>query len=261
MFFIFKMDYFFYFLAFIFGCSIGSFLNVVICRLETGEDIVKKRSHCPKCNKILKWHDLVPAFSFFWLKGKCRFCKSKISWQYPLVELSTGILFLLLAWQYAGLIKLLFLFFLTACLIVIFVYDLKHYLIPDRIVYPAIIVTLLYRLYNNGNWDISGFLWALLAAAASGGFFLLLYSFSKGAWMGFGDVKLAILMGLALGWPDIFAALFFAFFTGAIAGVSMIALGRKKMSSEIPFGPFLAGASILSLISNSAGYLINWIIK
>jgi leader peptidase (prepilin peptidase)/N-methyltransferase len=143
----------FYAFIFIFGLCVGSFLNVVINRLETSQSIFLTRSHCPQCKAILKWFDLIPVFSFLWLRGRCRYCGQKISWQYPLVELVTGILFVLVVYlespnlfvgfpQQAEASNLLVTgyWLLVICfLIIIFVYDLKYYLIPDKIIYPVII--------------------------------------------------------------------------------------------------------------------------
>lgn len=224
-----------YFLIFIFGLSVGSFLNVVICRLETKESIVAKRSHCPQCGAVLKWYDLIPLLSFVFLLGKCRSCGKKINWQYPVVEIATGLLFLLFFNLYFYLIIICF-------LIIIFVYDLKHYIIPNKVVFPAIILSFFYSIF------IGSFLNFLLAALGASGFFLALVLVSKGRWMGMGDVKLAFLMGLILGWPNILAALFLAFLSGAVVGVALIIFGKKGLKSQIPFGPFLAGATVLMML-------------
>ena len=213
---------------FLFGLAVGSFLNVIICRLETKESIITGRSHCPKCGAVLKWLDLIPLISFLLQKGKCRYCKGKISLQYPIVELTTGLLFLLI-FNWLNIV--------IACfLIIIFVYDLKHYIIPDKIIFPAILLALIF------NWS------NILSAVLASGFFLSLVLISKGKWMGLGDVKLAALMGLILGWPNICLALFLSFLSGAIIGLVLIALGKKTIKSQIPFGPFLSGATILIML-------------
>ena len=271
---------------FIFGLFIGSFLNVIICRLGTKESIIRSRSHCPKCGALLKWSDLIPLVSFLIQKGKCRYCGKKISWQYPLVELATGLLFLFVVLKsplatggsysiatgfFASLrmtmiMEPLFFLLVICFLLVIFVYDLKHYLIPDKIVYPAIIITLL----NLGAKllrieELSSQIYTpLLAALLSSGFFLFLVLISKGKWLGLGDVKLAGLMGLILGWPNILLALFLAFMSGAIVGITLIVAGKKTMKSQIPFGPFLAGATLVIIIfgdifSNLSLYLFSFL--
>jgi len=235
-----------YILIFILGLSVGSFLNVVICRLKTKETIIFNRSYCPKCRVILKWYDLIPVLSFLLQRRRCRYCKKKISWQYPVVEISTGLLFCLIFNLQFTIFNLIYYFIIISFLIIIFVYDLKHYIIPNRIVYPGIIISLLYLLFI--AYD-SLFLYLLSAFIASG-FFLALVLVSKGKWMGLGDVKLAFLMGLILGWPSILLALFLSFLSGAVIGVGLIVFGKKGFKSQIPFGPFLAGSTILIMFYN-----------
>jgi len=236
---------------FILGLLIGSFLNVVICRLESKEPILFSRSRCPKCGALLKWPDLIPLLSFILTRGKCRYCHKKISLQYPLVELATGLLFLLIFNQFSifNFINLFYYLLITCLLLVIFVYDLKHYLIPDKIIYPAIIICLLNLGAQLPFWESYSQIYnPLLSAIFASGFFLSLVLVSRGKWLGLGDVKLAVLMGLVLGWPNILLALFLAFMSGAIVGLSLIAAGKKTIKSQIPFGPFLAGATILVIL-------------
>jgi len=243
-------------IVFILGTIAGSFLNCVIYRLEQGQSFLKGRSHCPQCKHTLSWQDLIPVLSFLFLKGKCRYCKKPISWQYPLVEISTGLIFLLIS-NFQFLISKQFLIFnflnlfyywiIAAFLIIIFVYDLKHYIIPDKVVYPAIILVLIFNLQFLIFNQFSIFKFSILSAFGAALFFLAIVLVSRGKWMGVGDIKLAFLMGLLLGWPDILVALFSAFFIGAIIGTGLIAAGRKKLSSEIPFGPFLVTGTFLAL--------------
>lgn len=214
---------------FLLGLCLGSFLNVVICRLGRGGKILFSRSQCPRCQKVLEWFELIPVFSFVIQKGRCRRCRKKISVQYPLVELATGVLFVLFGFDWLKL-------FFSAVLIVVFVYDLKHYLIPDKVIYPALAIGV---IFGWRNW---------LAFLIAGGFFLILVLVSRERWMGWGDVKLATLMGLILGWPDVLTALMIAFVSGALVGLSLILLKKKTMKSQIPFGPFLAGATIIMML-------------
>ena len=281
--------FFEYLLVFVFGLCIGSFLNCVIYRLEAKKGL-GGRSFCPKCKKELAWQDLIPVFSFLFLKGKCRNCKQKISIQYPFVELATGIVFLLVFYKLAvipdprcclraglignpeyyhwipafagmtekgvgitgAIINLGFWFYVVSVLIVIFVYDLKHYIIPDKVLLPAIGLTAVYILFFN----FSGLQGSLLAALAGFAFFFAIFFVSQGKWMGFGDVKLAILIGLLLGFPNTFAALFFAFFFGAIIGIISMIFGKKGLKSEIPFGPFLVLGTFAAEFWGEK--LINW---
>ena len=229
----------------------GSFLNCVIYRLEKKEKITG-RSYCPKCSKQLKWYDLFPVLSFLFLGGKCRYCKEKISIQYPLVEMLTGLIFLLIfnfvILNFINNVLILkflnagFLFYIASALIVIFVYDLKHYLIPDKVLFPAILLAFIFSFQN-----ASHFINSLLAAAIASGFFLAIFLISGGRWMGFGDVKFAVLMGLLLGFPNVLMALFLAFFFGAIISVILMILGKRGLKSEIPFGPFLIAGTFLSI--------------
>ena len=261
------MSFVLYFFVFVLGLCVGSFLNVVIFRLKIlnfskRKNLRKKnRSQCPKCNHQLNWQDLFPVFSFLFLRGKCRYCKEKISWQYPLVELATGIIFLLVFFaqsspvfngNFLNVLNLIFLFYIVSVLIIIFVYDLKHYIIPDKILFPAIAITFFYQLFFNfaliGNY--------LIAVLVGAGFFLIIFFVSRGMAMGFGDVKLAILMGLLLGFPNILTALFLAFFFGVIISIILIIFYGKKMKSEIPFGPFLVLGTFLALFWGTG--IINW---
>jgi prepilin signal peptidase PulO-like enzyme (type II secretory pathway) len=283
------MDIAVYTMIFIFGLIVGSFLNVVIFRLENGEKIINDRSKCLHCGHVLAWYDLIPVLSFLFLSGKCRYCRKKIFWQYPLVELSTGILFVLITnyglynnfqsrvlgisnfqlisniqfldnIQYP-ILHLLFWFFIVSALIIVFVYDLKHYIIPDKIVYLAISITFIYRLFEVlkfghwgliGNWkleigNLTTILNPFVAAILASVFFLSVVLLTKGKGMGGGDVKLGFLMGLILGWPMVLVALFLSFILGSTVGIFLILTGQKKMKSMIPFGPFLVLGTFIAL--------------
>jgi prepilin signal peptidase PulO-like enzyme (type II secretory pathway) len=263
--------FFLHLFIFIFGAAVGSFLNSVIHRLEKNESFLFKRSSCPSCKHILRWHDLIPVLSFLYLQGRCRYCSQKISWQYPTVEIATGLLFLLIfnfqfsifnqfpIFNFQSFLFSIFYFLISIFLIVIFVYDLKHYIIPDKIVYPAIAISLFYRLFA---------IWNLPAPLKTEGFliggfgilpsllFLAIILLSRGIWMGMGDFKLAILMGLILGFPNILVALFLAFFSGAIIGIALIIVGQKTFKSEVPFGPFLITGTFIALFWGEK--ITNW---
>lgn len=234
--------------VFLLGLIVGSFLNCFIYRTETGQSFLKGRSFCPKCKHKLGVSDLFPVFSFLLLGGRCRYCKKKISWQYPLVELATGLLFLCLF-----IFDFSFLYFLIApVLVVVFVYDLKHYLIPEKAVYLAVAVAFLHIIF----YLRPDFLNYLFAASGAGAFFFFIVLISKGRWMGMGDISLAFLMGLVLGWPDILVALFLAFFMGAIIGVGLILASKKSLKSEVPFGPFLVLGTFIAIFYSQQ--IINW---
>ncbi|XOB41132.1 MAG: prepilin peptidase [Candidatus Nealsonbacteria bacterium] len=246
------MEFLIYLLVFIFGLIIGSFLNSVIYRLSISQDFLFGKSYCPECKTNLKWYDLIPVISFFMLKGKCRYCKKPISIQYILVELATAISFVLIVSQNIDLLlynpslfilfKTCFLFVIFSFLIIIFTYDFKHYIIPDKVIFPLILITGFLKFYTQDK-----VLSAVYSALGASLFFFLIVSVSQGKWMGMGDVKLAFFMGLFLGFPKILIALFSAFFIGAIIGVILIVLGKKTFKSEIPFGPFLVLGTFLAL--------------
>lgn len=265
-----------YFFIFLFGLVIGSFLNCVIYRLALPNFSFRKNlgglkniSYCPECEHKLAWYDLIPVFSYFWLKGKCRYCKRRISIQYPAVEIATVLVFLLVVssnlpevrpplvsgglTSVETLINIFYLLIIFSLLLIIFVYDLRHYIIPDKIVFPAILIVLLYNLVFNPGFLFSNALWAGLLPAL---FFFALFFFSKGKWLGFGDVKLALFMGLFLGLPNILVALFLAVFFGGIMGLGLIIFGKKSLKSEMPFGPFLAIGTLIAMLYGND--IINW---
>lgn len=259
---------------FVFGLAIGSFLNAAIYRLETEHSVWHGRSFCPDCKHILGASELIPLVSFLWQRGRCHYCHRPISAQYPLVEIATGIVFCLLAYwfwpalyldqfvfNYATILNLLYLGFISCLFIIIFVYDFKYLLIPDSIVFLGIGGSLLAILVK---WFLSGCFFALscdffstiLATLVGGGFFLILVTISREKWMGWGDVKLGFLLGLFLGWPNILVAMFLAFLLGSIIGVLLIVSGSKKLKSQVPFGPFLVVGAFVALLWGQA--LINW---
>jgi len=246
------LNLFLYFPVFFIGLAVGSFLNCVIYRLKTGEGFLRGRSFCPHCRQKLSWLDLIPVFSFLILKGKCHYCSKKISWQYPLVEVTTGGLFVLIASQSFSITYSGFLLIASCFLIVIFVYDFKHFLIPDKVIYPAIAISFLYQLFmalDFKTWklDSGSLFYPLLAAFLASAFFLIIFLISRGRWLGFGDVKLVFFLGLLLSWPNILVALFSAFFIGALIGTGLIIFGQKTLKSAVPFAPFLVIGTFIAL--------------
>ncbi|MBI4779524.1 prepilin peptidase [Candidatus Falkowbacteria bacterium] len=251
--------------VFLFGLIIGSFLNCLIWRLHKKEGLLN-RSYCPKCKKQIAWYDNIPVLSFIMLKGKCRQCKKPISWQYPIVELTTGILFLIvfianlkltpfnefpIIFNSKFLITILRDWFLVSVMTVIFIYDLRWYLILDIITLPACLIMLIFNLFLNFS------LWNLLISGIIGGsFFLIQFVVSRGRWIGGGDIRLGLLMGLALGWPGVLAAVIIAYFIGSIVGVGLILAGKKRWGSEVPLGIFLSAGTIITLFWQTQ--IINW---
>jgi len=230
---------------FLLGLFVGSFLNVVIYRFKIKKSILTPRSFCPACHHNLAWYDLVPVLSFVLLFGKCRYCRKKISWQYPLVELSSGILFTFFYLKAGDLNSaLLFNLFFVSIFVVVFVYDLKHYLILDKVIVVGATVAVIASIFL-GKPDFPR---AILGSLSAGGFFALLVLISRGRWMGGGDVKLGFLIGLIIGWPSVLVALFLAFLSGSIVGILLIAFKKKTLKSAVPFGTFLAVATIVVML-------------
>jgi len=249
-----------YVLVFIFGAVVGSFLNVVILRYNTGFSPFKGGSKCFSCGKNLRWHELVPIFSFLIQRGRCRGCGSKISWQYPTVELLTGLLFLLFFFNYrsgTSIIFILYCWVVVSLLVVIAVYDFRHQIIPNLFVwlFNALAFISVFGILNlefvsNFEFRISDLWPRLLAGICFFSFFALLWLVSKGRWMGFGDAKLALGLGWMLGPEKTLLALLFSFWLGAIVGLMLMALKSNKfgLKSKIPFGPFLALGSVMALL-------------
>lgn len=231
------------FLLFSIGLFFGSFFLVVIDRLPKEKNPLIGRSVCDHCGHVLSWYDLFPVLSFFSLGGKCRYCRKKVSIYYPLVEIITGILFVLThvlvvsGSRYLAVnIELLFALFTISTFIIIFFTDLKYGLIPFIIVIPASIVTVFYLLLTNPSLLLP----AAFSAVGAGVFFLIIFLITRGRGMGFGDVILSSYLGFLLGYPGIIIALYIAFLTGAFGSLILILIGRKKLKgSTIPFGPFL----------------------
>lgn len=226
-------------IVFLFGLCLGSFLNVVVYRLNHNLSPLKGRSFCPKCKKKIPWRDNIPLVSFIFLRGRCRFCHSPISWQYPLVELATGLATVFILYFVADYLLVIYYLLITYALIALFVSDLRYQTIPDEIVYPPILISFLHNIYSTPD--------ALFSGIGASLFFLALVLVTRGKGMGVGDAKLAGLMGLVLGFPGIVVALMLAFLTGAIIGVILVLVGKKRFREHIPFGPFLTSATWISL--------------
>lgn len=223
------------------GLIFGSFINVVVFRVAAKQSWISGRSHCPKCKHPLGIWDLIPLLSWLWLKGRCRYCRAAISWQYPLVELATGLLFAAVGFLFGLSLITFFYLSITVFLIIIFVYDLRYGLILDKITVPAIILAVVGNLYFGSQW------WDLaLGAGLAGGLFLLQFLLSRGKWIGGGDLRLGVLMGVILGWQQTLAALFLAYVFGALVAVGLLVSRRKKINDSVPFGTFLTAATLLA---------------
>ncbi|MBU4452652.1 MAG: prepilin peptidase [Patescibacteria group bacterium] len=241
------------------GICFGSFLNSVIFRAQANIPM-KGRSKCMKCMKPIHWVDNVPIISFFNLHGRCRNCSSVISWQYPVIEMVTGIIFGLLfiralfGFGFAGFedqSEWLIIFVrdaIIACfLLIIFVYDYKYSIIMDRFSIPPIIIALLANLWLGADPT-----WTLLAGLLIGSFFAFQLIVSKGKWVGSGDVRVGLLMGVLLGVKSGIVALLISYILGAICGIFLIAFKHRKPDSHVPFGTFMAISIIITLFFGQA---------
>lgn len=256
------MPVFFYSVVGMFGLVVGSFLNAVIYRLHSRQSLLEAHSRCVHCGHKLAPRDLIPVVSFFILRRRCRYCHKPISWQYPLVEITTAAAFVMIfnfsarggslpGWQAGALGGQFWFQTVFICfLIVIFVYDLKHYLILDRILLPACILVIIYQ-----SWQRQ-FVPALYGALLLAGFFGLLYLVSKGRWIGAGDVKLGFFLGLLVPFPQTLVVFFLAYFLGAIVSGFLLLLRTKKLTDRLPFGTFLTAAAFLAMLWGEK--IINW---
>lgn len=259
----------FYFFIFIFGTIIGSFLNVLVLRYNTGISALKGRSFCFSCGKILGALELIPVFSFLMQKGKCKGCQSKISWQYPTVEALTGVLFVGVFLKYFGILDFYSVLYfildntsvlyylvlaLTTVSVLVFVtvYDIKHKIIPDGLVITFSILALLdilldfFFLNSLPGQAKERLIWFLVGGPALALPLFFIWLISRGRWMGLGDPKLVLGIGWFLGPILGLSALMLAFWSGAIYGVFLIILSKFKWhnlnigpKTEVPFAPFL----------------------
>jgi prepilin signal peptidase PulO-like enzyme (type II secretory pathway) len=260
----------------ILGAIIGSFLNVVILRLNTGRGL-NGRSGCLSCNKKLHWHELVPVISFFALRRRCGGCKSKISWQYPLVEISTAILFCAVfikqisVFEYApllALIGLVFYLIIWSILVVIFVYDWKHTIIPNKLAYIfaglAFVFNLIQIPYD--FWFKMPYILDILAGFIFFIPFFCIWFFSGGRAMGLGDGKLVLGIGFLLGFVSGISAIILSFWIGAIVSIGLMLVSRLNISthnitikSEIPFAPFLILGTLILFFAQIDLLNLAWI--
>jgi leader peptidase (prepilin peptidase)/N-methyltransferase len=240
----------------LFGAMIGSFLNVCIMRLPKEESIVFPGSHCPRCGHSIQFYDNIPIVSYLLLKGKCRYCGTSISAQYPLVEGITALGSLFLFMRFGISLTYLFYFCFVAGLIVITVIDLYHQIIPDVISLPGIGIGLL------GSFVIPRiiFLDSLIGMLVGGGSLFLVAIFYqwvvKREGMGGGDVKLLAMIGAFLGWKAVIVTILLSSFIGSIVGVGIMLFKGKDFKYAIPFGPFLSLGAVIHLFYGEQ--MIRW---
>jgi leader peptidase (prepilin peptidase)/N-methyltransferase len=237
------------------GLMIGSFLNVCIYRLPRRESIVWPASRCTSCNRPLAWFENVPVIGWLALRGRCRTCGSRISAIYPLVELTTGVVFAGGALVY-GLSPLVFVrLAFASALIVLFVIDLQHRILPNVITLPGIAAGFAASLFLPPGW-----LSSLIGIVAGGG---ILFAIAEAYYrlrgiegLGMGDVKMLAMIGAVLGWPLMLLTLVFASFAGSVVGVGLMASGRGGMQAALPFGTFLALGALVAAVAGDP--ILTW---
>lgn len=264
----------FFLFAFVLGTIIGSFLNVVAYRYGTAKNL-GGRSSCMSCCQQLKWYELIPVVSYVMLSGKCRTCRARISAQYPFVESTTGILFALIFLKFMPILELapilfIFLFtyfaFIFSILMVIAVYDMRHKMIPNSLVYTfsGLSFLMLIPMFILSGFGYSSLIIAMLSGPVLALPFALLWYFSGGKWIGFGDAKIALGMGWFLGLSGGISAVALGFWIGAIVSVFILLVskygkGKAKITrnTEIPFAPFLLLGLALVFFFNFDFFYIN----
>ena len=238
----------------IFGIAVGSFLNVCIHRLPLRQSLAFPPSHCPTCHAPVKPYDNIPVVSYLVLKGRCRACGAPISLQYPLIELATGVLFLAAFLLFDSPVLYQRLFFACA-MIVLFVIDLEHRILPDVITLPGIVLGFVFSFFMPPGWRDS-----LIGLVAGGGSLWLMgeayFRFRGEEGMGFGDVKMLAMIGAFLGWRSMLLTLILGSFIGSVIGLGLIASKRGDMKYALPFGTFLAvGALVASVVGDQ---IVTW---
>jgi leader peptidase (prepilin peptidase)/N-methyltransferase len=230
------------------GLAVGSFLNVCIHRLPRRESLLTPPSHCPTCDRPLRWFENIPLASWLALRGRCRTCGTRIAIRYPAVELTTALLWLLIAWLTPPGALLASRLVLATALVVLFMIDLEHQILPNVITLPGIVVGFLFSLIAP-----PGPLASLVGIALGAG---VLYAIAAGYFlirgeegMGMGDVKMLAMLGAFLGWRQVLLTLVLSSFAGAIVGVALLLASRGNMRYALPFGTFLAMAALVAMLA------------
>ena len=246
----------FYIIVFIFGSIWGSFSNVCIRRIPNNTSVIKGRSHCPSCNKLIKWYDNIPLLSFLILKAKCRDCSTTIDVKYFIIELISALNFVLIFYLFGFSSTTILFFILSIGFLIIFFIDLKHFIIPNEITYPLMMLGFLKSFVPNLNLNLfPNFIDSLI-----GGFFgyviiwLVIFIYKKfrnKEGMGLGDAKLVSVIGFWFGWISIPFVIFFSSAIALIKVIPDLIKNKKNLSSEIPFGPYLIVGCLTFLILNS----------
>lgn len=250
------------------GLCFGSFINALVWRLRNKRDMVRERSECTHCHHMLAWYDLLPVVSWLMLGGKCRYCHKSID-DSPIVELVTSGLFVLsyIAWPFEWTEHSWIAFGLwlaaVVMLVALAVYDLKWYLLPNRLVYPLVglgVVLSYVRFTLLEQQSVSGWLvTALGGILVIAGIYWALFHISQGRWVGYGDVRLSVFIGVVLGWQGALLCLFLANLIGCVIILPALLAKKLHAKSKIPFGPFLIAACIIVFLWGPV--IINWYIS
>jgi leader peptidase (prepilin peptidase)/N-methyltransferase len=237
------------------GMTIGSFLNVCIDRLPSHQSLVFPASHCTSCQRRLSVKELIPVFSYIWLRGRCRYCQAPIPRRLLWVEIGTGAIFAFLYWYYGFSIELGVVAFYFCLFLIILVIDFEHHLILNKVIYPSVVVALALSIFLPELDSVPSIASAAAGGAVGLGLFLLIIIVSRGG-MGWGDVKMAALIGLVTGFPLIFVTILLAVILGGLVAWILILLKIKSRKQSIPFGPFLSLATMATLLWGSD--ILNW---
>lgn len=239
------------------GLCVGSFINLLTVRLALGEPVMTARSHCPHCHHELRAADLIPVVSFVLLGRRCHYCRAPISWRYPVVELLTAFLFAAILYKYrisftaSGSFMWVLSFIrdlaFTGGLLTLFILDYSWYIVPDVVSLPLIAL----GVVSNVALGVS--VRSLVTGMALGGsLYFALWFFSRGKWVGSGDIRLGLVLGAMLGFPGTLAALEVAYLVGGVVAVALLATHRKQLADRLPMGAFLTVGAWVSILFNTA---------
>jgi len=242
-------------LALVMGLCLGSFLNVVIYRLPLGQSLLWPRSRCTKCGYELRAYDNVPVLSWVLLGGKCRQCRAPISAQYPIVEIVTGLLFVLVVWVTPVGPLLASRLVLLTMLVALFGIDLEHQILPNVITLPGIVIGLMFSFVGPPGWQDAA-IGAAVGAGVLYGIAAAYYAVRREEGLGMGDVKMLAMIGAFLGWKAVLVTLVLSSFSGAAIGMALIAAQRGNMKLALPFGTFLAVGAMAAMLIGEP--LIAW---
>ncbi len=242
-------------LSAIFGLVIGSFLNVCIHRIPLQMSLVSPPSRCPKCGRPVSWFDNIPVLSWILLGGKCRYCERRISAQYPIVELATGLAFLAVTWVTPPGPQLVARLIFVCLLIVLFGIDLEHQLLPNVITLPGIVIGFIFSVVAPPGWQ-NALIGVVLGAGVLYAIARVYYMVRREEGLGMGDVKMLAMIGAFLGWQAVLVTLVLSSFAGALVGLGLMAFGRGSMKRALPFGTFLALGAVAAMLVGEP--LIAW---